>query len=62
MCIVTSLRSGPNWLIPIIVQENFPFSNWSFQRGNVWKKFSLTACLHLVSAQRMRGGIPLLHS
>jgi hypothetical protein len=61
--------------VPITVQENFPLSNpsfldclqlgadqWSFQRGNIWRKFNLTVCLRLVPAQRMRGCITLLHN
>ena len=64
--------------VPIIVQKNFLLTNlsflavsprlvlntyWcSFQQGTNRGKLKLTAHLHLLPSQRMRGGTTVLHT
>jgi len=48
----------------LVVTPGLEFSayRWFFLRRTICRKLKLTAHLHLVPSQRMRGGIPLLHS
>ena len=78
LCMVTKIRLDQRGSVSIIVQKNFLLSKrsfmvvtsclqfsayrWFFLWGNIRRKLKLTAHLHLVPSQKMRGGIPLLYS
>jgi hypothetical protein len=77
-CVLTSLPSVRNGLVPIGVHEKFLLSSpsflvatpcleciayrWFYLRGTIQLNVKLTEHLLLVPSKRMRGGIPLLHS